>query len=610
MAISARTIPAIAAFPLRAETGRWEPIESQPVVQELRRRVRLAELIHLVASAANEASRVEPAIRATVNAVCDFTGWPIGHAWLLAPDTPGALVPSGIWFLADPDRFHTFRGVSEAARFPVGCDLPGRVLQSGCAEWVPDVERDSGFVRGKWARDLGVRAAFAFPLRVGPTVVGVLEFFSPLPEAEQKDLLDVLGDVGAQLGRVVERQRAEEELARARDAALEASRLKSTFLANMSHEIRTPLNIILGYNSLIAERLPAASAERSLIDSVERAGHRLMGTIHGILDLSKIETRTFAVELAPLDLVEEVARQVEEHRALAEDKGLELKLECAEPDAWIRFDHYCLSSAVANLLQNAIKFTESGSIAVRLYRDEQFSLCLEVKDTGVGIDAAYLPKLFEPFSQEEEGYARRFEGSGLGLALTRKYLALNDAAITVESEKRHGSVFTVRFSKATELWMTEGLGGRPARGQSTFSGMERERPVVLVVEDDSDSRAYMKTLLRNRYQVLEATTGPEARRVLDEHADDVRLVLMDLSLRGEENGLAITAWLRTRNDSRRTLPVVAVTAHAFPEDRVRALSAGCNRYLAKPFKKDDLLRTMEELLGNDVVGTGQLWSRG
>jgi signal transduction histidine kinase len=251
---------------------------------------------------------------------------------------------------------------------------------------------------------------------------------------------------------ITERKTAERELAAALDQALEASRVKSAFLANMSHEIRTPLNVILGSTSVIAEHLPQAEREklRPFLGGAERAGRRLIRMIQGMLDLSRIETGAFSLEVREIDVGALVAQRIEDFEVLAQQKRVAISCDIAEP-ATVRFDEYCLSQSLTNLLDNAVKFTPAGAVSVRLYRDRRSSvLSLEVRDTGVGIDAPYLARLFEPFSQEESGFTRGFDGSGLGLALTKSYVELNGASITAASEKGRGAVFTIRFPPGLE----------------------------------------------------------------------------------------------------------------------------------------------------------------
>jgi signal transduction histidine kinase len=242
------------------------------------------------------------------------------------------------------------------------------------------------------------------------------------------------------------RREMEAELAHARDEALESARLSAAILANMSHEIRTPLNVILGYTNLLDEQLAGRDEEvRIPLQSISRAGRRLTGLLQAILDLSRLEARALLPDPRPVDVEPLVRHMVEELELLAEAKGLRLRLAPMGVRAIARFDERSLQQILANLLQNAIKFTQSGEIRVSGRIAADGALEIAVADTGVGIDRAFFARLFEPFAQEELGYTRRFEGAGLGLALVKRYAELNGATIAVESEKRKGSTFTVRI---------------------------------------------------------------------------------------------------------------------------------------------------------------------
>jgi signal transduction histidine kinase len=243
------------------------------------------------------------------------------------------------------------------------------------------------------------------------------------------------------------------ELRVARDGALQATRLKSEFLANMSHEIRTPLNVVLGHTELLAEEIGPSGSEgvREHLDAMHRAGVRLYRTIEGILDISKIEARAFEVRPESMHLSLVLERHVNNLQVLAARKDIQLRCVINEPRATVLFDEYCLAGALTNLLQNAVKFTEEGSVTVRLYRDEKALLKISVSDTGIGIEPSYRQHLYEPFSQEQRGDARAFEGNGLGLALTKRYLQLNGATLEVESRKGHGSTFIISFASSSEL---------------------------------------------------------------------------------------------------------------------------------------------------------------
>jgi two-component system, sensor histidine kinase len=393
-------------------------------------------------------------------------------------------------------------------------------------------------------------------------------------------------------------EHAQRELKHARDNALQASRVKSEFLANMSHEIRTPLNVVLGYTDVLADEVDASDNEdmKEHLDAIRRAGRRLNRTIQGILDFSKIEARAFELRPQSVKLSSMLERHVEDLRILAEQKGLRVRCVIEDAKATVLFDEYCLSGALTNLLQNAIKFTEQGSVTAKLYRGADRNLKISVTDTGIGIEPGYLTRIFEPFSQEESGYTRRFEGNGLGLALTRSYLQLNGASITVQSQKGQGSIFTITFSPESELRLTTPTLPEPktTNGNGVVQPPAIRRPTILVVEDDPDNQVLIRTILKKNYEVRMASSADEARKELTS-GSQIELILMDWSLKGEEDGVTLTRNLRLDERWRKT-PVVALTAHASAEDKKLAKATGFDAFLGKPVDRDELFRTLDLLV--------------
>jgi signal transduction histidine kinase len=233
-------------------------------------------------------------------------------------------------------------------------------------------------------------------------------------------------------------------------ASLEAARLKSAFLANTTHEIRSPLNVIMGYTELVAENLSEAGDRSQLryLEAVKSAGQRLLSTVEKILDYARLDSGDFVFHPEPIDVASTLSAIIEEHRASVEAKGLTLMSGIDGNDNTVLFDRRCLANVIANPLLNAIKFTEAGYVSVRLFRTAAGQLKLEISDSGIGIDSAYLARAFEPFSQEDWGTARRFEGVGLGLALTRRCAALNGASVEVQSRKGGGTTVTIKFGDA------------------------------------------------------------------------------------------------------------------------------------------------------------------
>jgi len=230
----------------------------------------------------------------------------------------------------------------------------------------------------------------------------------------------------------------------------ESARLKSEFLKNVNHEIRTPLNAIVGQAELLMETIPPGDQYQEIRRSAQAivdASSRLEQNFRAILDLSKLEAVTFTLAPVKIKLSDLIELQLFEVQPEAERKSIRVVCQNEDPEITITIDEYCLRHALANLLDNAIKFTERGRVTVKVYRGSDSRICVDVEDTGIGIGSAYFPRLFEPFSQEDNDEARRYQGMGLGLALAKRYLAMNGAELSAASRKHEGSVFTIRLEQ-------------------------------------------------------------------------------------------------------------------------------------------------------------------
>lgn len=238
---------------------------------------------------------------------------------------------------------------------------------------------------------------------------------------------------------------AQEEIRIAKDEAAEANRLKNAFLANLSHEIRTPLNAIIGFGDLMLEIVKGKIDENEfdLLSNFQIGIKRLYRTLTQILELSQIDTGNYQIQIEPINLKDEVQKVINDFRSEVENKRLEIVLNLDENHLKILADKPALNRILTNLIENAIKFTEKGYIKIESFpnKNETILFC-SIKDTGIGISEEYLNHIFEPFSQEEDGFNRPFEGNGLGLALTKRYLDLINSSITVDSVKGVGSTFT------------------------------------------------------------------------------------------------------------------------------------------------------------------------
>jgi len=242
------------------------------------------------------------------------------------------------------------------------------------------------------------------------------------------------------------RKKVEEELLVSKEKAEESDRLKTAFLAQMSHEIRTPLNIILNATPLLADEAACLNKEKELLlDAVNSSGKRLLRTIDLILNMSSVQAGNYKPNFELIRLEKILGELIRDFQPLCSEKNISLSLATEVKNPEIKGDKYTLVQIFQNLIGNAVKYTKKGSVTVKVYKNKEEKICVDIKDTGIGMSKEYLANLFSPFSQENVGYKREFEGNGLGLALVKKYVEINNSEIKVASEKDKGSVFTVIF---------------------------------------------------------------------------------------------------------------------------------------------------------------------
>ncbi|MEJ2614179.1 MAG: ATP-binding protein [Ignavibacteriaceae bacterium] len=250
---------------------------------------------------------------------------------------------------------------------------------------------------------------------------------------------------------ITERKKVERELVKAKEKAEESDIMKTAFLAQMSHEIRTPLNVILAATPILADELPEGNEDNDmLLDSITNAGKRLQRTIDMILNMSSVQSGNYQPEIEEVDLSTEMKKLIEEFNQLINSKKLDLNFYNKAGDSTILADKYTVNQIFQNLIGNAVKYTPAGYVNITLFGKDKHNICVEIKDSGIGMSREYMEKLFTPFSQEDSGHKRKFEGNGLGLALVKKYVELNNADISVDSVKEQGTVFTVTFKNL--LW--------------------------------------------------------------------------------------------------------------------------------------------------------------
>ena len=414
----------------------------------------------------------------------------------------------------------------------------------------------------------------------------------PLLDSDGK----IVGITTASLN-ITDRKKNELELIKARQKAEESDKLKSNFLANMSHELRTPMVGILGFSQLlvISDDIEEVNEMAELILN---SGKRLMETLNLILDLSSIEAGESGIELLAFDIITEISNAVDIFKPLASKKNLKIEFNCDFDDLQIYSSRKAIESILNNLISNAIKFTNEGTISLSICTEIENSIewvLIEVKDTGIGIEEKNYEQIFKEFRQVSEGLGRSHEGTGLGLTLTKKYTEILGGTISIKSKINEGTSFTIKLpvnAKNLNELISKNKIEDEIMNNKIIPALKTNKK-VLIVEDDMISNYLVTKYLKNICFTEHAVNAKEAVEFTKKTQFDA--ILMDINLGKSENGIFATKQIRTL-DNYKHIPIIAMTAYAMKGDKEEFIAGGCSHYISKPFEKVEFLELIFQVL--------------
>ncbi|MCE1166221.1 MAG: ATP-binding protein, partial [Bacteroidetes bacterium] len=391
---------------------------------------------------------------------------------------------------------------------------------------------------------------------------------------------------------ISEFKRNEQVLREAEERAMEMSRMKSSFLGNMSHELRTPMVGILGFAEIIRDKVDDEELKQ-MAEMINISGKRLMKTLNLILDLTRIEAGKLVVNFTSVDIAAVTYEVYRNFEIQAENKNLKFLFESELEKILVKTDGNLYWQIMNNLISNAVKYTEKGEVKVVLTTEKKagnYNAVIKVSDTGIGIPEESLMIIFEEFRQVSEGYARKFEGTGLGLTITKRFIEILGGTISVSSILGQGTAFTVRFPAIDPDDIKNDEIKYDKRSEDVETGTKAEN--ILCVDDDSITKDFLDVIFSKTHNIDFADNGPDAVEMAEKKK--YSLILMDINLGKGMNGMEATREIR-KIKGYGNVPVVAMTAYAMSGDDKEFFDAGLDAYISKPFDIRNIKKLVSDL---------------
>ena len=404
---------------------------------------------------------------------------------------------------------------------------------------------------------------------------------------------------------ISERIRAEKELKRAKNKAEESDKLKSAFLANMSHEIRTPMNSILGFADLLKRPELSGNQQQEYIAIIQKSGKRMLNIINDIIDISKIEAGLIDIKIGDTNINKQIEQIYTSFKPEVESKGLNLTFRngLTENKSIIRTDTEKLYAILVNLVKNAIKYSHKGSIEIGYVLEGKEThpdfIKFYVNDTGIGIPANRQDAIFERFVQADIEDRQAYQGSGLGLSITKAYVELLGGRIWVESQEGVGSTFFFTIPYKTDDFEHNILTGNNEYSVKSEKSVGISGLKILIAEDDLYSEMLISSIFNEtNNEIIKVVSGIEAVEICKTRPD-IDLILMDIRM-PKLNGYEATKAIRAFN---KDVVIIAQTAFGLSGDREKAIEAGCNDYISKPIKSTELIELVNKYVKKKTIAS-------